>query len=111
MVRTEHRSPASERTHHTLDFLHGIDLERVHLRRPRGRAPGILLGALIMLFLVAALVLLIMVARPTSQVVELEASGHDSGIEQALAAREAVRDAARAQTPHDSGIELALRSP
>ena len=106
MTRTLHRAPASERTHHTLDFLHGIDLERVHVRRPRGRAPG-MLGALILLGVLAALIVLIIATRPTAPTSELALSGHDSGIAQAVA----VRDAARQVTPHDSGIELALRSP
>jgi hypothetical protein len=127
MTRTLHRTPASERTHHTLDFLHGIDLERVHLRRPRGRAPGLLLGALVVLAVVGGLALLILLTRPTAPTLEL--SAHDSGIAQAVAARDlarevtvhdsgiaqavAVRDAARQVTAHDSGIAqaVALRTP
>jgi hypothetical protein len=107
MVRTLHRTPASERTHHTFDFLHGIDLERVHLRRPRGRLPDMLLGALLVFAVVAALALLLMVVRAPSPEAELELSAHDSGIAQALA----VREVARQVTPHDSGIALRLRSP
>ena len=104
MTRTLHRAPASERTHHTLDFLHGIDLDRVHLRRPRGRAPGLLLSAVVLIAVAGALAAVLLVTSPTEPTIEL--SGHDSGIAQALATREAARQV----TPHDSGIEFALRA-
>ncbi|MFU8840291.1 MAG: hypothetical protein ACNA8R_06175, partial [Nitriliruptoraceae bacterium] len=103
MTRTLHRTPASERTHHTLDFLHGIDLERVHVRRPRGRDSR-MLGGLILLGILATLVVLLIAVWPTTPTEELALSGHDSGIAQAVAAR----DAARQVTPHDSGIAQAV---
>jgi hypothetical protein len=125
MTRTLHRTPASERPHHTPDFLHGIDLERVHVHRPRGRVPGLLLGAIVVLAVTGGLALLLLLAGPAEQTLEL--SAHDSGIAQAVAVRDAARqvtphdsgvaqavathDAAHQVTPHDSGIELALRSP
>jgi hypothetical protein len=102
MTRTLHRTPAPDRAHHALDFLHGIDLERVHVHRPRGRAPGLLLGALALLAVVGGLALLVLFTRPAAPTLEL--SAHDSGIAQAVAAR----DLAREVTPHDSGIAQAV---
>jgi|GEM_PF-4926821 len=38
MSPTLHRPPSiGDDTHHRLEFLHGIDLERVHVRRPSPR--------------------------------------------------------------------------
>jgi hypothetical protein len=98
-------------THHRFDFLHGIDLEGEHVRHAPSRTPWIV-GAIVLL-LVAAVVGLVLFTgpQPTPEpAVEPAAlSLHDSGIEQALQARQLTREALIAEA-HDSGIEQALQA-
>ncbi len=109
MSPTLHRpsAPGGD-THHRFDFLHGIDLEREHVRHAPSRTPWIV-GAVL---LVAAIVGVLVVAAPQltpDPVVEPTAmSLHDSGIAQALQAQELAREASIAQA-HDAGIALAVR--
>jgi len=68
--------------HYRFDFLHGVDLEREHVRPSPSRTPWI--GGAIVLLLVLAVVGLVLVAAPPTTpdpVVEPAAlSLHDSGI-------------------------------
>lgn len=97
-------------THYRFDFLHGVDLEREHVRPSPSRTPWIV-GAFVLL-LVLAIVGMVLVAAPQptlDPVVEPVAlSLHDSGIEQALQAREVALQGPIAEA-QDSGIALAVR--
>ena len=110
MSPTLHRptSPGGD-THHRFDFLHGIDLDREHVRHAPSRTPWIV-GAFVLLLVLAIGLVLFAALQPTSDpAVEPAAlSLHDSGIEQALQARQLTLDARIAQA-HDSGIALAIR--
>ena len=111
MSPTLHRptSPGGD-THHRFDFLHGIDLDREHVRHAPSRTPWIV-GAFVLLLVLAVIgIVLVAAPQPTlDPVVEPAAlSLHDSGIEQALQARQLAREARIAQA-HDSGIALAIR--
>ena len=111
MSPTLHRptSPGGD-THHRFEFLHGIDLEREHVRHSPSRTPWIV-GAVVLLLVLAAVGLLLVVAplsTPDPAVEPAAMSLHDSGIEQALQARQLTLDARIAQA-HDSGIALAIR--
>ena len=112
MSPTLHRptSPGGD-THHRFDFLHGVDLEREHVRHSPSRTPWIV-GAIVLLLVLAVIgVLLVTAPQPTPDpVVEPTAlSLHDSGIEQALQARQLAREALIAEA-HDSGIEQVLQT-
>lgn len=112
MSPTLHRpsAPGGD-THHRFDFLHGIDLEREHVRHAPSRTPWIV-GAFVLLLVVATIGILVVAApQPTPDpVMEPTAmSLHDSGIAQALQAQELAREARIAQA-HDAGISLAVRA-
>ncbi len=103
MVRTISRPPAGGEDQHKLDFLHGVDLDRVHVRPERVWTSWAIAGSIILFFLVAFGVVLLL--SPT--LVTVEYSAHDSGIAQAIQARE-VELATRIEQAHDSGIALAV---
>jgi hypothetical protein len=111
MSPTLHRPTSrSGDTHHRFDFLHGIDLEREHVRRSSSRTPWIV-GAVVLLLVLAVIGLVLVMAPPTTPDPAVEPAAlslHDSGIEQALQARQLTLDAGIAQA-HDSGIALAIR--
>ena len=108
MSPTLHRptSPGGD-THHRFDFLHGIDLEREHVRHSPSRVLWIV-GALALLLVLAVLGLMLVPAlqpAPDPAVEPVALSLHDSGIALAVHAR----DAELSQL-HDSGIALAVRA-
>ena len=106
-MATLHRPPTTtgDDTHHRLEFLHGIDLERVHVRRPSSRLAWIAGGIVLLLLALVIGVLLEGTSTAPDDVTAATWSLHDSGIAQAVQAHEAELDAT-----HDSGIDLALRN-
>jgi hypothetical protein len=101
MVRTLHRPPAGEEAHHRFEFLHGIDLERVHIRRPGARLPWFGAGLLLLAVLVVAGVLLTGSQEPMGT----PETAHDARIEQLVQAHDAELEAV-----HDPGIARAIRA-
>jgi hypothetical protein len=106
MSPTLHRPPSTgDDTHHRFEFLHGIDLERVHVHRPSSRLPWIAAGIVILLLAVAIGVALLGTPSTPDAAGATTWSLHDSGIAQALQAREVAVPAT-----HDSGIAQAVQA-
>jgi hypothetical protein len=99
MVRTLHLPPADQDGRYGPDFIHGIDLERVHERSGQPQRRWLVAAALVLTATVIAVVVLLTVA-----VQSVPDGPHDSGIAQAIQAREA-----EFERSHDSGIALWLR--
>jgi len=125
MSPTLHRPPSTgDDTHHRFEFLHGIDLDRVHVRRPSSRLPWIAAGIVLLLAAVAIGFALLGTPTAPDAAAATTWSLHDSGIAQAVQAREvtvtSTHDAGIAQAVqardlefdamHDSGIDLVLRN-
>jgi hypothetical protein len=112
MSPTLHRPPSSDEAPHRFEFLHGIDLDRLHVRSPRSRRRWSGAGIMALVLLAATAVLLVVtqepVAVPDAALEAQIATAHDSGIAQAIRAHEAELAAAR-DTAHDSGIAQAIR--
>jgi hypothetical protein len=112
MSTTLHRPPTGDEAPHRFEFLHGIDLDRLHVRssRSRRRWSGAGIVALVLLAATAALLTVAQepVAVPDAALEAQIATAHDSGIAQAVRAHEAELSAAR-DTAHDSGIAHAIR--
>jgi hypothetical protein len=112
MSPTLHRPPSGDEAPHRFEFLHGIDLDRLHVRSPRSRGRWSGAGIMALVLLAATAVLLIVaqepVAVPDAALEAQIATAHDSGIAQAIRAHEAELAAAR-DTAHDSGIAQAIR--
>jgi hypothetical protein len=112
MSPTLHRPPSGDEAPHRFEFLHGIDLDRLHVRSPRSRRRWSGAGIMALVLLAATAVLLTVaqepVAVPDAALEAQIATAHDSGIAQAIRAHEAELAAAR-DTAHDSGIAQAIR--
>jgi hypothetical protein len=112
MSPTLHRPPSGDEAPHRFEFLHGIDLERLHVRSPRSRRRWSGAGIMALVLLAATAVLLTVaqepVAVPDAALEAQIATAHDSGIAQAIRAHEAELAAVR-DTAHDSGIAQAIR--
>jgi hypothetical protein len=108
MSPTLHRPPTGNETPHRFEFLHGIDLERVHIRSPRSSRRWFGAGIMVLIVLAASAVLLTVTQGPEPAPDALDtqiATAHDSGIAQAVQAHEAELEAA-----HDSGIAQAVQA-
>jgi hypothetical protein len=109
MSPTLHRPPTGGEAPHRFEFLHGIDLDRLHVRTPRSRRRWSGAGILALVLLAATAVLLTVaqepVAVPDAALEAQIATAHDSGIAQAVRAHEA-----ELETAHDSGIAQAVRA-
>lgn len=99
MARTLHLPPADQDGRYGPDYIHGIDLVRVHERSTQPRRRWLIAAALVL-----AATVLAVVAPLTVSIQSVPDGPHDSGITQAIRAREAEFDRA-----HDSGIDLWLR--
>jgi hypothetical protein len=112
MSPTIHRPPTDDEAPHRFEFLHGIDLDRLHVRSPRSRRRWSGAGIVALVLLAATAVLLTVaqepVAVPDAALEAQIATAHDSGIAQAVRAHEAELAAAR-DAAHDSGIAPAIR--
>jgi hypothetical protein len=113
MSPTIHRPPTDDEAPHRFEFLHGIDLDRLHVRSPRSRRRWSGAGIVALVLLAATAVLLTVaqepVAVPDAALEAQIATAHDSGIAQAVRAHEAELAAAR-DGAHDSGIAQAVRA-
>jgi hypothetical protein len=112
MSPTLHRPPTDDEARHRFEFLHGIDLDRLHVRSPRSRRRWSGAGIVALVLLAATAVLLTVaqepVAVPDAALEAQIAAAHDSGIALAVRAHEAELAAAR-DAAHDSGIAQAVR--
>lgn len=99
MVRTLNLPPTGQDGRDGPDFLHGVDLDRVHDRPARPAPRWRILAALVLAAMVIAIVALFAVSTT-----DAPEGAYDSGIAQAVRAQQA-----EFERTHDSGIDLWLR--